>query len=283
MRYFNPKKEMDNEKIKEMVKQKYNEIALQDKEMACCSSGCCSTEVFYMNEDYSQLNGYNADADLGLGCGLPTKYAGIKEGDIVVDLGSGAGNDCFVARTETGESGEVIGIDFSEAMINKARENVAKRGYKNVSILQGDIEEMPLDDNFVDVVVSNCVLNLLPSKSKIFHEIFRVLKPGGHFCISDVVLVDELPANLKEAAEMYVGCISGAIQKDHYLKEIINAGFVQVKVVKENQIVIPDELLKKYMQPDELKKFKEGNAKILSVTVTGVTPNGRCNCAKGCC
>lgn len=275
---------MDSKKIKEMVKQKYSEIALQDKETACCGSGCCSTEVYnIMSEDYSQLDGYNADADLGLGCGLPTKYAGIKAGDTVIDLGSGAGNDCFVARAETGETGEVIGIDFSEAMINKARENAAKRGFKNVSFRQGDIEQMPVGGNFADVVVSNCVLNLLPTKDKIFHEIFRVLKPNGHFCISDVVLSGELPEALKEAAEMYVGCVSGAIQKDRYLIEIFSAGFVQVKVVKESLITIPDELLEKYLQPDELAKFKEGNAKILSVTVTGVKPESGCNCGSGCC
>lgn len=225
-----------------------------------------------MSEDYTLLDGYNADADLGLGCGLPTKYAGIKRGDTVVDLGSGAGNDCFVARAEAGEFGEVIGIDFSEAMIGKARENAAKKGFTNVSFRLGDIEHMPVYDNFADVVVSNCVLNLLPTKDKIFCEIFRVLKPNGHFCISDVVLSGELPDNLRSAAEMYVGCVSGAIEKEQYLNEIIRAGFIQVKVVKENPITIPDELLEKYLQPDELAKFKGKDAKILSVTVTGVKP-----------
>ena len=267
-----------------MVRQKYSDIALQDKETSCCGSGCCSTEVYnIMSEDYSQLEGQNADADLGLGCGLPTKYAGIKKGDTVIDLGSGAGNDCFVARAETGETGKVIGIDFSEAMINKARENAAKRGYENVSFRQGDIEQMPLGGNIADVVVSNCVLNLLPSKDKIFHEIFRVLKPGGHFCISDVVLSGDLPATLKEAAEMYVGCVAGAIQKERYMVEIFSAGFLQVKIAKESPIVIPDELLAKYLQPDEQEKFKTGNVKILSITVTGVKPAEKCNCGSGCC
>lgn len=275
---------MDSKEIKEMVKQKYSEIALQDKETSSCSPGCCSTELYnIMSEDYSQLDGYNADADLGLGCGIPTKYAGIRPGNTVVDLGSGAGNDCFVARAETGETGEVIGVDFSEAMINKARENAAKRGYKNVSFRKGDIEQMPVGGNSVDVVISNCVLNLLPSKDKVFHEIFRVLKSGGHFCISDVVLAGELPAKLKEAAEMYVGCVAGAIQKERYMIEIFSAGFVQVKIVKETPLVIPDEVLEKYLHPDELEKFKEGNAKIISITVTGIKPAGDCNCSSGCC
>lgn len=275
---------MDSKKIKEIVKQKYSEIALHDKEISCCGSGCCSTEVYnMMSEDYSQLDGYNPDADLGLGCGLPTKYAGIKAGDTVVDLGSGAGNDCFVARAETGETGKVIGIDFTPAMIEKARANAEKRGFNNVEFRQGDIENMPVDGNSADVVVSNCVLNLLPAKDKIFHEIFRVLKSNGLFCISDVVLSGELPEALKEAAEMYVGCVSGAIQKDRYLVEIFSAGFIQVTVAKESPITIPDELLEKYLQPDELEKFKEGNTKILSITVTGVKPESPCNCGSGCC
>ena len=276
----------NEEKIKELVKQKYSEIALQDKETASCGcgSGCCSTELFsMMTEDYSQLEGYNEDADLGLGCGLPTKFAGIKAGDTVIDLGSGAGNDCFVARAETGETGKVIGIDFSEAMITKARENVAKRGYNNVTFRQGDIEKMPVGGNFADVVVSNCVLNLLPKKDKIFKEIFRVLKPGGHFCISDVVLEGELPAKLKEAAEMYVGCVAGASQKNYYLIEIFSAGFVQVKVVKETPIVIPEEILENFLNPEEISIMKEGNVRILSITVTGVKPENGCGCKPGCC
>ena len=276
----------NDEQIKELVKQKYGEIALQDKETAnCgCSSGCCSTEPFsMMTEDYSQLDGYNADADLGLGCGLPTKFAGIKAGDTVIDLGSGAGNDCFVARAETGETGKVIGIDFTPAMVEKARINAEKRGFNNVEFRQGDIEKMPVGGNSADVVISNCVLNLLPQKDKIFKEIFRVLKPNGHFCISDVVLQGELPAKLKEAAEMYVGCVAGATQKDQYLIEIFSAGFVQVKGVKETNIVIPDEVLEKYLNSEEMRKFKEENSKILSITVTGVKPANCCDCSSGCC
>ena len=277
----------NEEQIKEMVKQKYGEIALQDKETAGCGCGtnCCSPEPYtMMSEDYSQLDGYNPDADLGLGCGLPTQFANIKKGDIVIDLGSGAGNDCFVARAETGETGKVIGVDFTPAMIEKARINAEKRGFNNVEFRQGDIENMPVGGNYADVVISNCVLNLLPSKDKIFSEIFRVLKPDGHFCISDVVLAGELPEKLKEAVEMYVGCVSGAIRKEQYMVEIFRAGFTQVKVAKETPIFIPDEILKKYIQPDELKKFKEGGAKILSITVTGVKPVNGCDCgSSGCC
>lgn len=206
-----------DEQLKEIVRQKYSEIALQDKETnmsSCCGAGGCSTEVYnIMSDDYTELKGYNPDADLGLGCGLPTQFAKIKAGDTVIDLGSGAGNDCFIARAETGETGKVIGIDFTPAMIDKARTNAEKRGFNNVEFRQGDIEKMPVTSNVADVIVSNCVLNLVPNKDGVIREIFRVLKPGGHFSISDVVLVGELPEALQKDAEMYAGCVAGAIQK----------------------------------------------------------------------
>lgn len=271
--------------LKELVKQKYGEIALQDKETSCCATSCCSTTEVYniMSEDYSTLSGYNADADLGLGCGLPTQFARIKTGDTVVDLGSGAGNDCFVAHAETGETGKIIGIDFTPAMLTKARENAAKRGFKNVEFREGDIENMPVGGNSIDVVISNCVLNLLPRKDKIFKEIFRVLKQGGHFCISDIVLEGELPQSLTEAAEMYAGCVSGAIQKDKYLIEIFSAGFHQVKIEKQKAIIIPDEILAKYLDQQALDKYKAEQTGIYSITVTGVKPAESCNCDSGCC
>ncbi|MFO0361333.1 MAG: arsenite methyltransferase, partial [Flavobacteriales bacterium] len=201
------------EQLKEIVRKKYAEIAIQDKainQSSCCGAGGCSTEVYnIMTDDYTAVEGYQADADLGLGCGLPTQFARIKKGDVVVDLGSGAGNDCFVARNETGPEGKVIGIDFTPEMIEKARENSDKLGFHNVEFRQGDIEKMPITANKADVIVSNCVLNLVPNKRAVFQEIFRVLKPGGHFSISDVVLVGELPEALQKDAEMYAGCVSG--------------------------------------------------------------------------
>src|SRR6187431_1204758 len=206
---------MENqEQVKELVRQKYAEIALQDKETnqsSCCGSGCCSTEVYnIMADDYTTLEGYNPDADLGLGCGLPTQFAKIKTGDVVIDLGSGAGNDAFIARNETGDTGKVIGIDFTPAMIDRARQNNEVRGFNNVEFRQGDIEKMPVTANTADVIVSNCVLNLVPNKDAVMKEIFRTLKPGGHFSISDIVLEGELPKQIQEAAEMYAGCVSGA-------------------------------------------------------------------------
>src|ERR1700722_18522556 len=227
----------NNEQIKDMVRQKYSEIALQDKEdnqASCCGSGCCSTEVYnIMSEDYSTLQGYNPEADLGLGCGLPTQFAKIKNGDIVIDLGSGAGNDAFIARAETGETGKVIGIDFTPAMIDKARVNAEKLNFHNVEFRQGDIEKMPVTANIADVIVSNCVLNLVPNKPAVFQEIYRVLKPGGHFSISDIVLVGELPEKIRQAAEMYAGCVAGAIQKQDYLGLIEATGFTSITLQKE--------------------------------------------------
>lgn len=218
-----------DENIKEMVKQKYTEIALQAQETnaaSCCGSGGCSTEVYnIISNEYSNIEGYNAGADLKLGCGLPTEFAKIKLGDTVVDLGSGAGNDCFVARHETGESGKVIGIDFTPTMIDKARENADKLGYNNVEFRLGDIENIPTMSNIADVVVSNCVMNLVPNKPKAFSEVHRILKIGGHFSISDIVLTGNLPEKIKAAAEMYAGCVASAIDKAEYLNIIKNSGF----------------------------------------------------------
>lgn len=257
--------------LKQIVKDKYSEIALQTKtenESSCCGAGGCSTEVYnIMTDDYSNLEGYNADADLGLGCGLPTQFAKIKEGDIVIDLGSGAGNDCFVARKETGPTGKVIGVDFTDAMINKARLNAEKIGYTNVEFIQGDIEQMPVSDNIADVIVSNCVLNLVPNKNNVIKEIFRVLKPGAHFSISDVVLVGNLPSALQEAAEMYAGCVSGAIQKQDYLDLLEQNGFVNITIQKEKLIFIPDDILEKYVNKTELEQFRNSNIGIFSITV----------------
>src|ERR671921_3046908 len=224
------------EQVKDLVRQKYSEIALQDKEInesSCCGSGCCSTEVYnIMADDYTQLEGYNPDADLGLGCGLPTQFATIEKGDVVIDLGSGAGNDAFIARHETGETGKVIGIDFTPAMIDRARQDAEVRGFNNVEFRQGDIESIPVTANTADVIVSNCVLNLVPNKDGVIKEIFRVLKPGGHFSISDIVLEGELPSQIKEAAEMYAGCVAGAIQKSEYMNLVEANGFTGITIQK---------------------------------------------------
>ena len=220
-----------------------------------------------MTDDYTGLKGYDQEADLGLGCGLPTQFAQIKEGDTVIDLGSGAGNDCFIARHETGATGKVIGIDFTEAMIAKARNNAEKLGYNNVEFRQGDIEEMPVSDAVADVVVSNCVLNLVPNKQNVINEIFRVLKPGGHFSISDIVLIGNLPESLQQDAEMYAGCVSGAIQKDDYLGFIRESGFQNIAIQKEKPIIIPDDILSKYLNNEEIKAFRSGQTGIFSITV----------------
>lgn len=240
-----------------------------------------------MSDDYSNLKGYNADADLGLGCGLPTQFAKIKKGDVVVDLGSGAGNDCFIARHETGETGKVIGIDFTTAMIDRARANAEARGFNNVEFRQGDIEKMPITSNVADVIVSNCVLNLVPNKDGVFKEIYRVLKPGGHFSISDVVLLGALPEGLRKDAEMYAGCVSGAIQKEVYLELIQSNGFENITIQKEKPIVIPDDILINYLSAEKIAEFKSGGTGIFSITVYAQKPNGEkqnaCIPGSGCC
>ncbi len=277
------------QELKELVKQKYGEIALQDKAdnmASCCGAGGCSTEVYnIMSEDYQHLEGYQPEADLGLGCGLPTQFALIKEGDTVIDLGSGAGNDCFVARQEAGVSGKVIGIDFTPAMINKARENAEKRGFNNVEFRQGDIEHMPVTANVADVIVSNCVLNLVPNKDAVFKEIYRVLKPGGHFSISDIVLEGNLPEPIQQAAEMYAGCVSGAIQRSEYLDLIVNNGFAALTVQKQKPIEIPDDILNNYLSAEEIETYRNGDARIVSVTVFAQKPleAGVCAPGSGCC
>lgn len=285
---------MKNEtEIKELVKEKYSQIAGQGKlqnASSCCgaTSSCCGDEVYnIMADDYSKLEGYNPDADLGLGCGLPTEFAKIKEGDVVIDLGSGAGNDAFVARRIVGERGRVIGIDFTEKMIELAKANATKLGYNNVEFRHGDIESMPLFSNKADVVVSNCVLNLVPNKYKVFSEIYRVLKPGGHFSISDIVIEGEIPAKWKTIAELYAGCVSGAIQKSEYLSLIDEAGFVNVTVQKDKTIVIPDEILADYLSGDEIAEYKKGAVRITSITVYADKPakdeRKCCDPGSGCC
>lgn len=274
-----------SDQLKALVKDKYSQIAEQSKDFnstSCCgATGCSTIDYTVMADDYTKLEGYVADADLGLGCGLPTEFAKIKAGDTVVDLGSGAGNDAFVARSIAGESGKIIGIDFTEKMVEKAKANALKLNYTNVEFRQGDIENMPLAGNIADVVVSNCVLNLVPDKQQAFAETFRVLKKGGHFSVSDIVLVGDLPEGLQKSAEMYAGCVSGAIQKDEYLSMIQQKGFTNIALQKEKRITLPDEILKDYLSVDQIEEFKNGTTGIFSITVYAEKP-ANC-CAPGCC
>ncbi|MFA6334214.1 MAG: arsenite methyltransferase [Bacteroidales bacterium] len=265
---------MKAENLKLIVQEKYGQIAqnssTRGKSSCCSTSGCCAESEYSMIGDgYINLEGYNPDADLGLGCGIPTQFASIKKGDSVLDLGSGAGNDCFVARAIVGETGSVTGLDFTEAMVARAKENNKKIGFTNVEFVQGDIEDMPLQGNQFDVVVSNCVLNLVPDKTKAFAQIMRVLKPGGHFCVSDVVIKGELPEKLRQDAEMYVGCVSGAIGMEQYLAIIAGQGFQNITVHKQNVIAIPKEVLEKYLSKQEIELFKTGDTGIYSITVSG--------------
>ena len=257
-----------SEEIKQVVKDKYGEIASKRKE----GCGCCGTKIIdytMFRDDYSKLDGYVAEADLGLGCGVPTECAGLKKGDTVVDLGSGAGNDVFVARSVVGEEGKVIGLDFTQEMIDKANVNKLKTGHTNVEFKLGEIENLPLESNTSDVVISNCVLNLVPDKRKAFKEIYRILKPGAHFCVSDIVLKGELPAGLRKSAEMYAGCVAGALQQDEYLGIISKTGFSDIEIKRTKVIELPDEVLKEYLSDSDIVSFRKNNIGIFSITVVG--------------
>ena len=271
-----------SDEIKKIVKEKYGKIAEQTgqkKDESCCGSGktkteksCCgSDEVNYsvFSDDYSQVEGYLAEADLGLGCDLPTEHAGIKAGDTVLDLGSGAGNDVFVARALVGDSGKVIGVDMTEEMIAKAEENKQKLGYTNVEFRYGEIEELPVENHTVDVVISNCVLNLVPDKNKAFREIYRVLKPDAHFCISDVVYQGEMSRKLRESAELYAGCVAGALKEEDYLATVQKAGFEKIEIKKKKVIDLPDDLLESYLNKDEINRYRSGNFGLFSITLVG--------------
>ena len=264
---------MNPAELKLVVKEKYGEIARQRvliNDTACCgTSGCCGElGISMIGDEYKGVEGHVPEADLGLGCGLPTQYAGIRKGDAILDLGSGAGNDCFVARSITGETGQVTGLDFTDEMLEKANRNVKKLGYTNISFVKGDIENIPLPDDSYDVVISNCVLNLVPDKEKAFSQIFRVLKTGGHFCISDVVLRGKLPQKLQEVAVLYAGCVAGAIQQTDYIDIITNSGFSDVQIPMEKQIKVPDEILLRFISKEDLIAFKASGTGVYSITVT---------------
>ncbi len=261
----------DTKKIKDMVKEKYGSIAADAENQCGCS--CCgsdqSVDYALVGDEYQELEGYVPEADLGLGCGLPTQYAGIAEGDTVVDLGAGAGNDVFIARRIVGEEGRVIGIDMTEEMIEKAQNNNEKLGFSNVEFRMGEIENLPVQNDFADVVVSNCVINLVPDKRKVFSEIYRVLKPNGHFCISDIVLQGDLPESLKKSAELYAGCIAGALQENDYLEIIKETGFSNLEVKTSKRIDLPEVALNTYLDEDQVAAFQKSNVGIFSITVVG--------------
>jgi len=263
-----------NNQLRETVRKKYSEIVKASS--SCCDPVCCDKEAparsdyNMIGDAYEGVSGYVAEADLGLGCGVPVEYAGLKPGQTVLDLGSGAGLDVFVARREVGDGGHVIGVDMTAEMIAKARENAQKSGLENVEFRLGEIEHLPVLSDSVDVVISNCVLNLVPDKVAAFAEIFRVLKPGGHFCISDIVSSQAMPEWLKGVAEAYAGCVSGAIPKDDYLAIIKATGFGQVQVVNERIIDVPPELLTSSLSAEQLEEITGSDMHVISVTVTAV-------------
>lgn len=255
------------EDVKEIVREKYTEVLDGG---SCCGPSCCAGDAVNMGESYHDVDGYVAEADFGLGCGLPTEYSNINPGDVVVDLGSGAGNDAFVAQHLVGQTGRVIGVDMTLAMVEKARDNRRKLGYENVEFLLGDIEMLPLENEMADVILSNCVMNLVPGKQKAFNEVYRILKKGGHFSISDIVLSGHLPDGVKQASEMYAGCVAGAMQKDEYLNTIRASGFKEVNIMKERVISIPDAQLLRFIGEEELQAYKQSGSKVVSLTVQGV-------------
>jgi arsenite methyltransferase len=262
-----------SENLKELVREKYGQLAREGGSCcgptSCCGPAAGDTPFVHLNEDYSRLEGYVKDADLGLGCGIPLDAADLRPGQTVVDLGSGAGNDAFIARRAVGDTGKVIGVDMTPDMIKKARANAAKTGYANVEFRLGELEALPVGGGSVDRVISNCVLNLVPDKAQAFSEMHRILKPGGKFGISDVVLEGIFPEELRAAAELYVGCVSGAMRKEDYLEALRQAGFGEIRILKEKIFELPEDLLAAYLSAGQRKALADSGAKILSITVQG--------------
>lgn len=265
-----------NDQLREIVRQKYAEVV--NTSLSGCGTSCCGTgekaedDYNMIGDAYDGISGYMADADLGLSCGVPVEHAGLQAGQTVLDLGSGAGLDVFVTRSEVGETGHVIGVDMTAEMIAKARENAENSGFDNVEFRLGEIEHLPVRSDSIDVVISNCVLNLVPDKQRAFAEIYRVLKPGGHFCISDIVSSQELPHWLKGFAEAYAGCVSGAIPKDDYLKLVQETGFSHIEVATERRIHVPAELVAKSLTREQQQEAVDNDLHVMSVTVTAVKP-----------
>ncbi|OGP87399.1 MAG: arsenite S-adenosylmethyltransferase [Deltaproteobacteria bacterium RBG_16_48_10] len=277
---------MSDKVVKKIVKEGYAKIAVQGG--SCCgpASSCCGSPNLV--QDISRKIGYSDEelkaapegANLGLGCGNPVALASLQDGETVLDLGSGAGFDCFLAANKVGEKGKVIGVDMTPEMIEKAKENANKNNYGNVEFRLGDIEKLPVGDGSVDVVMSNCVINLLPDKGKIFREAFRVLKPGGRVMISDIVLLKELPKPIRESIEAYIGCVSGAIMKDEYLEKMETAGFEDVRVIDETtfpvEFMANDPTLNKIIKSREVvaQKLEEISSSVVSLKVSAIKPLG---------
>lgn len=267
-------KQTDNQ-LREIVRQKYAEI-VESSSGDCCSTRCCDESedgglgYSMIGDAYDGVEGYVADADLKLGCGVPVEHAGMEPGQAVLDLGSGAGLDAFVSRKQVGPAGHVIGVDMTAGMIAKARENVGKLGYENVEFRLGEIEHLPVVNDSVDVVISNCVLNLVPDKKQAFSEIFRVLKPGGHFCISDIVSSIALPEWASEIAAAYSGCVSGAIPRPEYLEIIRKAGFRDIEIASERRVELPEALLDEWLTPEQLSQAAAADISVISITVKAV-------------
>jgi arsenite methyltransferase len=262
------------EEIRALVREKYGSIAR--KEASCCGSSCgCESAadgIDMIGDTYRSVEGYLAEADLGLGCGLPTEHAGIEPGDTVLDLGAGAGVDVFVARRLVGEKGQVYGVDMTPDMVTKARGNAEKLGYQNVEFRLGEIEHLPFEHESIDVVISNCVLNLVPDKARAFAEMYRVLRPGAHFCVSDIVASAPLPNGIRTAAALYIGCVAGAEPEANYIATIGSAGFRDIRIAKSRRIDLPEDVLAGVLAGDEIAAAHNADLHIKSVTVVGVKP-----------
>ena len=262
------------EEIRALVREKYGAIARKEANACRPSCGCDGgvESLDMIGDAYKSVEGYIAEADLGLGCGLPTEHAGIELGHTVLDLGAGAGVDAFVARRLVGEEGQVYGVDMTPDMVAKARANAEKLGYRNVEFRLGEIEHLPFERESIDVVISNCVLNLVPDKARAFAEVFRVLRSGAHFCVSDVVASAHLPEGIRKTAALYVGCVAGAESEMHYLDIIRNAGFQDIRIVKSRRIDLPEDMLIGILGPDEIAAARDADLHVKSVTVVGVKP-----------
>jgi SAM-dependent methyltransferase len=276
---------MRKEEIKKVVRDGYAKIAKQDSPCCLPVNSCCGSTNLARNISKSigyteeELEAVPEGANLGLGCGNPVALASLREGETVLDLGSGAGFDCFLAADKVGKSGRVIGVDMTPEMIDKARENARKGNYANVEFRLGEIENLPAADNSVDIVISNCVINLAPDKRRVFTEAFRVLKPGGRLMISDMVLLKELPDFIKNSIEAYIGCLSGAIKRDEYIDAIKGAGFQEVSIIDETSFPIEcmanDPTTKTIIENLEIppEEIKEVAGSVVSIKAYGLKPD----------